>query len=400
MLFPWPTRLNFVVVIIIVALILFYTSFRAPIPKEQDVVEIPATPPTGSNTKPATKSSYVDDSIYQVQNETLGFQEIYMISLPGRTDKQDAFAMQAAFSDIAYTQMDGVYGHEVPAKALPHTMDQAGNVIGCWRAHMNVYQRMVHEKVSSALIFEDDADWDVAIKLQLVQFARGSRFITNTTQDATPHSPYGDDWDILWIGHCGTWVLPDDNRRFFVIPDDPTTELPQFRHDNVDQPKMTPWEKGPDGGNHTRIVFRSEGAVCTAAYAISQKGARKALYHMSMVPYNSPIDWGLANLCKNKEYNLTCISPWPQLVGVSRPTANTAKWSDIGYGPDDQRQVEEGQSLHLVYPMRQNIPNLLQGKEIFDSRYPDIAPPRSIREIGSAVGHIEILEPEDVPELG
>jgi GR25 family glycosyltransferase involved in LPS biosynthesis len=265
---------------------------------------------------------------------------------------------------------------------------------------MNVYQRMVHERVSSALVFEDDADWDVSIKQQLVQFARGSRFIMNTTQNATPHSPYGDDWDILWIGHCGTWVLPDDNRRFFVIPDDPTVEPPEFRKDNVDWPKMTPWENTHDGGNRTRIVFHSEGAVCTAGYAISQKGARKALYHMSMVPYNSPVDWGLVNLCKNKEYNFTCISPWPQLVGVSRPTANTAKWSDIGYGPDDQRQVEAGQSLHLVYPMRQNIPNLLQGKEVFDSRYPDFAPPRSIKEIGTAVGHVEILEPEDVPVLG
>lgn len=276
------------------------------------------------------------------------------------------------------------------------TMGQEANVIGCWRAHMNVYQQMVHDRVSSALVFEDDADWDVSLKHQLVQFARGSRFILNTTDGAKTHSPYGDDWDILWIGHCGTWVLPEDNRRFFVIPDDPTVEPPEARKDNVDQPKMTPWEKGPDGGNHTRIVFRSEGGVCTAGYAISQRGARKALYHMSMTPYNSPLDWGLIELCKNKEYDFTCISPWPQLVGVSRPTSNTAKWSDIGYGPDSERTVEEGTSLHLVYPMRQNIANLLHGRKKFDSRYPDFAPPMSVEEIGSAIGHAEILESEEV----
>ena len=279
-------------------------------------------------------------------------------------------------------------------------MGQESNVIGCWRAHMNVYQRMVHERVSTALIFEDDADWDVALKHQLVQFARGSRFITNTTEKETPHSPYGDDWDILWIGHCGTWVLPADNRRFFVIPNDPTVEPPEFLKSNVDQPNMTHWESGPDGVNHTRIVFRSEGAVCTAAYAISQRGARKALYHMSMEPYNSAVDWGLINLCKNKEYDFTCISPWPQLVGVSRPTANTAKWSDIGYGSDSDRTVEQGTSLHLVYPTRQNIGNMLKGKKVFDSLYPDWAPPASIIEIGKAVGHIEILEPEGLPEQG
>lgn len=43
-----------------------------------------------------------------------------MVSLPARTDKQDTFAMQAALSGILYTQMDGVIGEEVPAKALPH----------------------------------------------------------------------------------------------------------------------------------------------------------------------------------------------------------------------------------------------------------------------------------------
>src|ERR1700712_3532369 len=75
------------------------------------------------------------------------------------------------------------------------TMGQESNVIGCWRAHMNVYQKIVHEKVSSAMIFEDDADWDVALKMQLVQFARGSRFILNTTESEATHSPYGDDWD-------------------------------------------------------------------------------------------------------------------------------------------------------------------------------------------------------------
>ncbi|KIX95985.1 uncharacterized protein Z520_08240 [Fonsecaea multimorphosa CBS 102226] len=409
MLLAAPTRLNFIVVgLVITTFILFYSSFRSPRPEEQDVLDFsdadadtartilessPEHPPARTTHATETTHQFLSDDITsRVQNQTLGFQEIYMISLPDRSDKQDAFAMQAAFSDISYKQVDGVYGHDVPVKALPHTMGQESNVIGCWRAHVNVYQRMVHEGISSALIFEDDADWDVSLKEQLVQFAQGSRFITNTSDDAFPHSPYGHDWDILWIGHCGTWVYPEDSRRFFVIPDDLTVQPPEARVDNVDQPDMSHWESGPHGNNRTRIVFHSEGGVCTAAYAISQKGARKALYHLSMVPYNSPVDWGLAGLCKNKEYDFTCVSPWPQLVGVSRPTANTAKWSDIGYGPDSERVVEQGRSLHLVYPVRQNILNFLHGKTIFNSLYPDIAPPMSIKEIGKAVGHTEILE--------
>lgn len=116
MLFAAPARLNLVVIGLIVTLIL-YISFRARAPEEQDV-DFPSYP--NPRSRVVAHSSDASESLYQVQNETLGFQEIYMISLPGRTDKQDAFAMQAAFSDMLWTQMDGIYGNEVPAKALPH----------------------------------------------------------------------------------------------------------------------------------------------------------------------------------------------------------------------------------------------------------------------------------------
>ncbi|KAJ9601863.1 hypothetical protein H2200_013636 [Cladophialophora chaetospira] len=338
----------------------------------------------------------LSDSIYQVQNETLGFEEIYLISLPERTDKQDAFAIQAAFSNISYTLVDGVHGDEVSTKALPHTMSQKATIIGCWRAHLNIYQKMVHENVSTALIFEDDADWDVALKHQLVQFARASRFIGGIEDDHVASSPYGDDWDVLWLGHCGTWVLPDDEHRFFVIPHDPTVQPPRLREENVAEPNMSHWRTGHDNGDQTRVVFRSEGAVCTAAYAISQKGARKALYSLSMIPYNAPVDWGIANLCKSKQYDFTCISSWPQLIGVSRPTSHIAKWSDVERGTDFEDEIREGGSHHLMYSVRQNIPEWLNGKTIFRSSHSDVGPPLPIDDIGKATGYAETLTSEQM----
>jgi hypothetical protein len=94
-------------------------------------------------------------------------------------------------------------------------MGQETDVTGCWRTHMYMYQKMVQERVASAMIFED-ADWDASLKHQLVQFARGSRFTLNTTQRFQDHFPKGDDLDILFIGHYRTWELPAENRRFFV----------------------------------------------------------------------------------------------------------------------------------------------------------------------------------------
>ncbi|KIW28842.1 uncharacterized protein PV07_04705 [Cladophialophora immunda] len=387
-------RLRLTATIALITIVLFFASFRVLNPEAHELFELQEDIPPildHAQAKSTVKSSQNSESIYEIYNETLGFQKIYMISLPERTDKQDTFAMQAAFSEISYILADGVHGDKVPAKALPHTMSQKANVIGCWRAHLNVYQKIVHERVSTALVFEDDADWDVALKHQLVQFARGSRFLADTVEGDLAHSPYGDDWDMLWIGHCGTWVLPDKNRRFFVIPSDPTVLPPQLREDNVAKPDMSRWRTNPDGGEQTRIVFHSEGAVCTSAYAISQKGARKAIYYLSMVPYNAPVDWGLANLCKNKEHNFKCVSSWPQLVGVSRPTSNTAKWSDIDSPPDSESTAQDGHSYHLMYSARQNLQHWLNGTRIFESQYPDIAPPMGISDIGKAIGYPEIL---------
>lgn len=273
-------------------------------------------------------------------------------------------------------------------------MDQRPSVIGCWRAHLNVLQKIVRDRVSTAFIFEDDADWDVALKYQLVQFARGSRYILRHPGDQTPWSPYGDDWDLLWLGHCGTWVHPDDKLRYFVIPEDPTVEPPQHRQ-NVDMPDMSHWESGPNGDNRTRIVFKSEGGVCTAGYAISQRGARKVLYWMSMQPFNSQYDWGLAGLCKNRQYDFNCVGVFPQLVGVSRPTANTSKWSDIGYGDEETRGVEEANSQHLVYSTRLNMKNLLDGRTVFGSQYAADSPPMDIKDIARAEGHVEVLTAAD-----
>lgn len=48
------------------------------------------------------------------------FQEVNVVSLPDRTDKRDAFAVQAALSGILYTHVDGVDGSSVLSKALPY----------------------------------------------------------------------------------------------------------------------------------------------------------------------------------------------------------------------------------------------------------------------------------------
>ena len=100
-----------------------------------------------------TAASIKMENLYDVQNSTLGFQEVKMISLPLRGDKQDAFAMQATLSRITYDLVDGVIGSRIPQKALPYGMDQDAMTVGCWRAHLNIWRDMVLRNVQSMMIF-------------------------------------------------------------------------------------------------------------------------------------------------------------------------------------------------------------------------------------------------------
>lgn len=345
------------------------------------------------------------DKINDIHNDSLGFQEVRVLSLKERTDKHDAFAVQAALTGIRYKIAEGVNGGTIPSKALPYTMAIDKPQLGCWRAHLNVLQDMVDRRVASALIFEDDADWDVALKAQLVQFARGSRFLLNMPENTTTRSPYGDGWDILWLGHCSSrndqsfGDNPLDNRRF-VIPNDPTV-VPPGKRTEFDQPDMSQWE-GPGRDNSTRIVHVPTWGNCAAAYAISLKGAEKALYHLSIMPYNAPVDMGFGFMCMFKKSNFSCIAPFPTLVGVSKPAGDTSRWSDVNHINDDQRgQIDEnGYSERVVFSTRQNIDRLLQGETSFKSQFPEATGPEmSIEEIGRAVGHPEWIELPDMSKV-
>ena len=338
--------------------------------------------PTGPIAGDALRADTVDSgSLDSILNRTLGFQSIFVISMPFRSDKHDAWSVMTSLFDLDYELMDGIDGKTVSAKALPYTFSRKPTVTGCWRAHMNVLRLIVDQNISTALLFEDDADWDVALRPQLVQFALGSRWLLSTSPNDTtapvwpttnltqPHSPYGDNWDILWLGQCVSVPDTADPRRF-IIPNDPTVEL------------------GPDGAEtQTREIRIQMDGACTAAYAISYDGARKALYHMSMQPYDNPVDLGYGDLCGGNAF--TCIGPEPPIIGVHRPKGKSSKNSDI---EDLDDTLEDAHSDKIVWSARMNADRLLRGET--KVRAKGSVEEMEIDEIGRAAGHNEWIEIE------
>ncbi|KAI2468122.1 glycosyltransferase family 25 protein [Annulohypoxylon bovei var. microspora] len=274
-----------------------------------------------------------------VFNKTLGFSKIFVINLPSRTDRRDAMALAGAVSNLTFTWVDGVSGNQVMDPTTPVSNGvRSPGAKGSWRSHMNALQAVVRDNLGSALIVEDDIDWDIRLKSQLQTFASASRtWLRKSKSDNHPaeifesnpsplqknrgivgsksekdtiqldlkkvadggayQTAYGDDWDVLWLGHCGT-DFPSDQSSVpplrIAIPDDDTVPVPKHLkpHPFALQDKL-----GEIYPPHTRVVHASSGTVCSLAYAVSLQGARKLLLEFD-AHYDSQWDLMLQKWCE------------------------------------------------------------------------------------------------------
>jgi hypothetical protein len=151
--------------------------------------------------------------------------------------------------------------------------------------------RMTREHIQTALILEDDVDWDVMIKAQMAEVARGARYLQQQGQaqeyavSPSYGSPYGDNWWLLVTGHCAITIDTAVDQEHWVIDNDPTV-VPTIHRQLFFGADMKPIElQGP----HTRVMFGLKRFVCTGSYAISLAGVGKMLYDQQMLPNARPV---------------------------------------------------------------------------------------------------------------
>jgi hypothetical protein len=221
----------------------------------------------------------------------------------------------------------------------------------------------VSERINSALILEDDIDWDITLKNQLQQFALGSRAVQKKKK--SPETPYGGDWDLLWLGHCG--IKCHSDRPFYMMHDQtavPAAQLPHY------------WQgpaihKGTEETNHTRIICGVSDSVCSYAYALTYHAAQKLLSALSVTPLNQAMPPGesivfdviLGRLCKIGY--LKCISSYPSLIGNWKAPGSRSKHSDIQDikdTPEDEITPKKTGSSGVMYSTMSNIPALLDAE--------------------------------------
>lgn len=217
---------------------------------------------------------------------------------------------------------------------------------------------------------EDDADWDVMMRSQLVEFARGSHFIQDIGDASDLHSPYGDDWDVLWIGHCGNQNRQGGDTKYWVTYNDPTvTPAEQSRWEAEDSDRRPNTSAGALQGNFTRIVYEARNFRCLYGYALSLRGAKKYLYHYSVEPHGAPADRALSGFCERSD--VRCIAPWPMLIDEYHPAGPMSKDSDrLQLQGHRQTMRPHGVSVNIVFPVKGGLETFINDKDTWKSQWP------------------------------
>ncbi|KAF2145792.1 glycosyltransferase family 25 protein [Aplosporella prunicola CBS 121167] len=305
-----------------------------------------------------------DLSSGELANATLGFQRIIAISSEDQSSPT-AWRQRGLIAAANRTglSIDIHQSRDVSEKELQEFQDSGskytekpgtGSALA-WLAHHDALQYIIDNNISSALILEDDADWDVRIRSQLAPHSAiptllrrlytdmdgaASPSPLNLSTATPPHpstQPYTGSFDVLWLGHCTSLYGPHSTR--LTAPND-TTQLPgqalsayanRFAYTRLD--------------DHERAVLSRPECACTFAYAVSGTGARRVL-ERTKAGAAAAFDNALGAACREspkRGKGLRCASVAPELVHHQRGVVDAdADADEEGEGAPWRGSLVEG----------------------------------------------------------
>jgi hypothetical protein len=258
----------------------------------------------------------------------------------------------------------------------------------------------VAQNLTTTLVLEDDVDWDIRVRKQLLSFSHAARRLslltlesknqdlppTFETKSQTPielaqrstlsiasvdaHSapinPYGSNWDVLWLGHCGADLPPPspDHPNRLILLNDLTVPAPKYlrvRESSPPDPIATIYPP------HTRVYHRtSNSTLCTLAYAVTQRGARKILFELGVRDLSRGFDFALSEYCagltksdgNGLDRKFECVTVQPPLFSHCWDERGKSDITGLGTGG----RPEVG-SRYVMRSVRANLEGLGEGSE-------------------------------------
>lgn len=214
-----------------------------------------------------------------------------------------------------------------------------------WLGHLDLLKFVIQNRWGSAMIMEDDVDWDVDVRKQTPLIAEAVRKLTKA-KGGLPHAPYGLDWDVMWLGHCSDPPHDQEPGTFVIFKDNTTGPIDQYSGLNPHIKNVV-----KDG---ERLVQWSVNPVCTFAYAVSAEGARNLLQHASLGK-GGAFDLMLMHACQDGV--LKCVSVNPEIFDPYNPAegaSSEVRAGDAGVAFNTDVGKSMGQTNNILHSARCN----------------------------------------------
>ncbi|KAK7716573.1 hypothetical protein SLS57_006601 [Botryosphaeria dothidea] len=204
-------------------------------------------------------------------------------------------------------------------------------------SHANPCERFLDSGLDTALILEDDVDWD--IHLRTIQVPLASENLRSLLDSDRSYWSDLSKWEILYLGHCGDFFDADkfDDLQHRVYQDD--TLLPHRRMHSHTKDFLD--KLGLEEGQ--RIIHRSKWPLCTFGYAVTRASAHRILNDLAAKETEGgceAFDVRILEACRDLDYQ--CYSANPELFHhISAPS----EIADVNEGIDSTGRLQSQKSV-------------------------------------------------------
>ncbi|KAK5071705.1 hypothetical protein LTR64_004516 [Lithohypha guttulata] len=266
-------------------------------------------------------------------NETLGFQKILALSprpswrTRGLDSAGRSVGLQFTYPTQAKNPADLVTAFSEIGKSSGKTAPARGSATA-WLYHIDLLKYFIMSGLESALIVEDDVDFDMKLKDQIRLASDNIRAYTEVP--VTDSSAYGTNWDILWLGHCGTAMEPNNPGQRYLDESRCKTELysgwsKHFLRDHLEE-------------GHRIVQWAGSMTICTFGYGVHKHSAQKIL-NIVASGADEAFDVALSHACGTGA--LRCLVVNPQIMNHYEPPKDTGYLSPVHVGDGQGESADE-----------------------------------------------------------
>ncbi|KAK5451470.1 hypothetical protein LTS15_008235 [Exophiala xenobiotica] len=290
-------------------------------------------------------------------NSTLGFQRLLALSTGeswrtrGLKAASDLVGLDFTIPIQPQNPPELVQAFENIGKDSGKTTPAHGSAMA-WLAHIDLLKFVIASGFETAFIVEDDVDFDVRLKEQIRLVSDNVRQFVETP--AHDPRPYGANWDVLWLGHCGS-AIEDDMPAMLKYRDETRCKTEHY----------SGWSKHylrDKLEDQHRLVQTSVQTVCTFGYGVTRQSAPKILQLLG-TGSNEAFDVSMSSFCRSGD--LRCVVVNPQIMNHYEPAKDAGYLSPVHVG-DGQGSSTGDMAFEGVMGTTGNIEQSARCKALFN----------------------------------